>query len=68
LPAAVLTFNVAKGQLYVGLKMINAAGLRVHAHDPQSSVRFNLSILNRRHSPAAVVAAPAPEPPAASPK
>jgi hypothetical protein len=68
LPAAVQAFNVAKGELYIGLKMINAAGHRVHAHDPQSSARFNLSILNRRHSPAAPAPVPAPGPTPVSPK
>lgn len=63
LPEAVIAFNTKKGELYVGLKMINAAGHRVHAHDPLASARYNLSILNRHRAQAASVPPPAPPQP-----
>jgi hypothetical protein len=65
LPAAVIAYYAKKGELYVGLKMINAAGHQLHAQDPMVAARFNLTILNRRHNQGA--AAPAPTPPAKAP-
>jgi hypothetical protein len=63
LPEAVATFNKKKGELYIALKIINAAGHRVHSQDPMASARFNLSILNQHHRQSATAEpAPAPQP------
>jgi hypothetical protein len=61
LPAVVRSFYITKAQLYTGLKMINDAGHELYAHDPQSSSRFNLSLLYRR--PGARTTEPSPTPP-----
>jgi hypothetical protein len=65
LPAAVEAFQVKKGELYTGIKIINDAGHEVYAHDPSASGRYNLSILYRRYVPGA--AEPQPASPAPSP-
>lgn len=62
LPVAVASFYARKAELYLGLKMINDAGHELYSADPQSSSRFNLSILYRRHGTGQ--AAPGPTPPA----
>jgi hypothetical protein len=62
LPAAVTAFYVKKGELYAALKIINSAGHELHADDPQSSARYNLSILHRHGGQAA--AQPTPPAPA----
>jgi len=61
LPASVMAFYARKGELYLGLKIINDAGHELHAGDPQASARYNLSILHRRPGQAAVPA-PVQEP------
>jgi hypothetical protein len=65
MPAAVSTFYARKAELYLGLKMLNDAGHELHAHDPQSSSRFNLSLLYRRR--VAGTTAPQPSPPSPTP-
>jgi hypothetical protein len=65
LPDAIATFSAKKGKLYIGLKMINAAGHRLHAHEPTRSAQYNLSLVNRRHAQAS--AQPTPAPPAPPP-
>ena len=65
LPATIADFYARKGELYIGLKIINDAGHELYAHDPQAASRYNLSILHRRNAPA--VAGPAPTPPAPTP-
>jgi len=65
LPSSVMAFYARKGELYLGLKVINDAGHELHAGDPQASARYNLSILHRRPGQAAVPASvqdPAPSP------
>jgi hypothetical protein len=66
LPTVVANFYARKAELYTGLKIIN----ELYASDPQSSIRFNLSLLYRRHMGGAVApdpTPPAPVPPAAAP-
>jgi hypothetical protein len=65
LPAVVANFYARKTELYTGLKILNDAGHEIYAHDPQSSSRFNLSLLYRRHIAGA--AEPGPTPPAPVP-
>ena len=65
LPAVVASFYARKAELYTGLKILNDAGHEIYAHDPQSSSRFNLSLLYRRHMGGA--AEPGPTPPAPVP-
>jgi hypothetical protein len=70
LPMTVANFYARKGELYIGLKMINQAGHEMFAHDPASSSRFNLSLLYSRYvsgsgtaqapEPATTPAVPAP--------
>ncbi|MBI4727587.1 hypothetical protein HY768_10300 [candidate division TA06 bacterium] len=48
LPNAVKEFYRLKGILYVGLKVINDAGLELYADDPAKAGKFNLSILYRK--------------------
>lgn len=48
LPKKVLDFYAAKGELLVGLKLINDAGQELYADDPTEAARFNLKILYRR--------------------
>ncbi len=69
LPSSVTAFYARKGELYLGLKVINDAGHELHAGDPQVSARYNLSILHRRSGQlAAPTPTPAPVPtPAVSP-
>jgi len=55
LPASVVAFYARKGELYLGLKVINDAGHELHAHDPQAAAKYNLSILYRHSSPAAAL-------------
>ena len=63
LPSSVQDFYAQKGTLYIALKAINDAGHELHADDPHSAARFNLSILHRRKAKKAAQApAPAPEP------
>jgi hypothetical protein len=68
LPASVTAFYARKGELYLGLKVINDAGHELHAGDPQAAAKYNLSILHRHPGQAAApveaqapVAAPSPE-------
>jgi hypothetical protein len=53
LPASVVAFCTRKGELYLGLKVINDAGHELHAHDPQAAAKYNLSILHRHPGQAA---------------
>lgn len=65
LPSSVMAFYARKGELYLGLKVINDAGHELHAGDPQSSAKYNLSILHRRPGQTAMPAPleePAPLP------
>ena len=48
LPDAVRRFYQNKGELYVGLKVVNDAGHELHADDAEAASRYNLSILYRR--------------------
>lgn len=69
LPSSVMAFYARKGELYLGLKVINDAGQELHAGDPQACARYNLSILHRRPGQMAAPL-PVPEPipaPAPSP-
>lgn len=50
LPAALYDFYAKKGELYLGLKMINEAGHELHAGDPQLASRYNFSVLYRKHA------------------
>jgi hypothetical protein len=61
LPASVVAFYTRKGELYVGLKVINDAGHELHAQDPQAAAKYNLSILNR-HPGQAAAPSEQPEP------
>jgi hypothetical protein len=47
LPESVKEFYYAKGLLYTGIKVINDAGRELHAGDPSSSSKYNLTILYR---------------------
>lgn len=46
-PAAVRNYYVAKGALYIALKIVNDTARAVHAGDPVTASQFNLSILYR---------------------
>ena len=68
LPATVAAFYARKGELYLGLKVINDAGHELHANDLQAAAAYNLSILYRHASPAAASGGqPEPVPATASP-
>jgi hypothetical protein len=67
LPGVVSDFYARKAELYIAIQMINDAGHELYAHDPQSSSRFNMSVLYRRHGAAAAEPTPAPTPPAPTP-
>jgi hypothetical protein len=67
LPASVTAFYARKGELYLGLKVINDAGHELHAGDLQAAAKYNLSLLHRHPGQAVVpveaqasVAAPSP--------
>jgi hypothetical protein len=63
LPASVLAFYARKGELYLGLKVINDAGHELHAADLQAAAKYNLAILHRHAGQAAVpVEPPGPVP------
>jgi hypothetical protein len=47
LPEAVLNFYFEKGQLFIGIKIINDAGRELHAGDGEKAGRYNMSILYR---------------------
>jgi hypothetical protein len=47
LPESVQNFYYQKGLLYTGIKVINDAGRELHAGDPPSAAKYNLSILYR---------------------
>ncbi len=47
LPEAVQNFYYQKGLLYIGIKVINDAGRQLHAGNPTSAAKYNLSILYR---------------------
>lgn len=66
LPAALTAFAIKKGELYSALKVINEAGHEYWAQNPQSSARYNLSILYHRPSYSAAPTPPAPSPPVTS--
>jgi hypothetical protein len=66
LPVAVAAFYAKKGELYIGLKIINEAGHELYANDAQAAARYNLSILYRRHSAAEPAPAPTPSTPTAA--
>jgi hypothetical protein len=59
LPDKVREHFAAKGELYLGLKIINDAARELHADDAVAAARFNLKILYRK-APAAKDAAAAP--------
>lgn len=64
LPASVAEFSAKKGDLYLGLKIINEAGLQLHAHDPQNASKYNLSILyHNTRSSTTPPTPPTPAPP-----
>lgn len=67
LPASVLAFYARKGELYLGLKVINDAGHELHAGDLQAAAKYNLSILHRHSSQTAVPVEPPGPVPAPSP-
>lgn len=48
LPAKVRDLYRQRGELYVGLKVVNDAGRERHDRDPHRASRYNLSILYRR--------------------
>lgn len=48
LPARVRDLYRMRGELYVGLKVVNDAGRERHIRDPHRASRYNLSILHRR--------------------
>ena len=50
LPEKFRVFYERKGQLYIGLKVINDAGCELHADDPKAAGMYNLAILHRRGS------------------
>jgi len=52
LPASVAAFYTRKGELYLGLKVINDAGHELYAQNPQAAAKYNLSILYRHSGPA----------------
>jgi hypothetical protein len=60
LPISVANLCARKAELYIALKMINQAGHEMFAHDPASSSRFNLSLLNSRYVSGSGTAQPTP--------
>jgi hypothetical protein len=67
LPASVRAFHLAKGRLYIALKVIHDAGQELWSAEPSMAARYNLAILYRSgRRPKAAVEAP-PTSPAPAP-
>jgi hypothetical protein len=66
-PGVLADFSARKAELYIAIQIINDAGHELYAHDPQSSSRFNMSLLYRRHGSAAAGEDVVPEPTPPSP-
>lgn len=62
LPDALMAFHAKKGELHVGLKIVNDAGHELHAGDPLASSRYNLSILYRHRGASQAEQPPEPAP------
>jgi len=67
LPASVAAYYAKKGELYVGLQILNEAGRELHSRDHQAAARYNMSLLNRHHAHPAPAPEPAPPAPNLTP-